>query len=107
MESETAVETATPLTNGGAQPTPVTVAEPAAATPAKKPRRARESTARFPCYITCNLTAAMGQALMRMTPPGGPFTQSQYLRTVIHMALMRDDPIYAKGLSTLGGTNNV
>src|SRR6516162_9784477 len=63
----------------------------------KKPRRARESTARYPCYVTCNLTAAMGQSLMRLTQTG-PVNQSTYLRMILHAALLKDDPLYAQDM---------
>jgi hypothetical protein len=61
---------------------------------AKKPRRPRASTSRFPASINAGITVEMAQALERQTPAHGPISQSVYLRMIVHQALLRDDQQY-------------
>jgi hypothetical protein len=61
---------------------------------AKKPRAKRASVQRYPANLTVAVTEGMVQALARMTPAGGPFSQSTYTRLLLHRGLLQDDAIY-------------
>jgi hypothetical protein len=60
----------------------------------KKPRKKRESVSRYPLTVSFNITPGMAQSLLRMTAIGGPLTQSQYGRLLLHRGLLQDDPVY-------------
>jgi hypothetical protein len=65
----------------------------------KKPRKQRENIQRFPAAVNFSITAAMADSLMRMTPTNGPFSQSVYLRLLLHRGLVQDDPIYSRDIN--------
>jgi hypothetical protein len=60
----------------------------------KKPRKQRENVGRYPASVTVSVTTAMAESLIRMCPVNGPFSQSVYLRLLLHRGLLADDPAY-------------
>jgi hypothetical protein len=67
-----------------------------------KPRRQRENVSNYPYRVNFNVSKAMAESLMRMTPTGGPIGQSAYLRLLLHRGLAQDDPQYARALGGNG-----
>jgi hypothetical protein len=69
----------------------------------KKPRKQRENISRYPASVNFGITATMAQSLLRMCPSNGPFSQSTYLRLLLHRGLIQDDPAYAAAIQEHGG----
>jgi hypothetical protein len=74
----------------------------------KTPRNKREANKDYPDTFTLSISRSMALSLLRMCPPGGPTKQSVYLRTLIHNALLHDDPVFRQewAAKTNGGAPN-
>jgi hypothetical protein len=62
----------------------------------RKARKARTIVRRYPATVNYGITQAMALSIMRLCPPGGPFSQSQYLRMILHERLAATDPNYMR-----------